>query len=81
MTRGNDTQTKVHYKGKEDDFVVFVDSVNALKEWKEDKTKPLADVVSGWKVFVSHKCVALLFFFVVFFLLSGSSVRARTEAC
>ncbi|OCK84867.1 putative RNA binding protein [Lepidopterella palustris CBS 459.81] len=55
MPRGNDTQTIVHYKGKEDDFVIFVDSVNAFKGWKADKSVPLAQVVSGWKVFVTHK--------------------------
>ncbi|KAJ4357206.1 uncharacterized protein N0V89_001781 [Didymosphaeria variabile] len=55
MPRGNDQQTKVHYKGQEDDFIIFVDSANAVKEWKEDKSVPLAQVVSGWKVFITHK--------------------------
>lgn len=55
MVRGNDSQTKVHYKGNEDDFIVFVDSAKAVQDWKCDKTVPLAQVVSGWKVFVTHK--------------------------
>jgi len=55
MPRGNAGQTKVHYKGKEDDFVIFVDSSEDVKKWKSDKTVPLAQVVSGWKVFVTHK--------------------------
>lgn len=55
MPRGNDQQTKVHYKGKEDDFVIFVDSVEALQNWKKDSSIPLAQVVSGWKVFTTHK--------------------------
>lgn len=55
MTRGNDTQTKVHYKGAQDDFVIFVDSVQAVQGWKNDKSVPLAQVVNGWKIFVTHK--------------------------
>ncbi|KAF2494070.1 putative SDO1-like protein C21C3.19, partial [Lophium mytilinum] len=54
MPRGNAAQTKVHYKGAEDDYVIFVDSAKAVAEWKEDKTIPLSSVVSGWKVFVTH---------------------------
>ncbi|KAK5007134.1 shwachman-Bodian-diamond syndrome protein [Cryomyces antarcticus] len=53
--RGNASQTKVHWKGKNDDFVVFVDSAKAVQDWKKDKSIPLAQVVSGWKVFVTHK--------------------------
>ncbi|KAF2714036.1 putative RNA binding protein [Pleomassaria siparia CBS 279.74] len=55
MTRGNDQQTKVHYKGDQDDFVVFVESSKIVEQWKEDKSIPLAQVVAGWKVFVTHK--------------------------
>ncbi|KAF2813095.1 putative RNA binding protein [Mytilinidion resinicola] len=55
MPRGNAQQTKVHYKGAEDDYVIFVDSAKAVQEWKEDKSIPLSSVVSGWKVFVTHK--------------------------
>jgi hypothetical protein len=55
MPRGNDQQVKVHYKGKEDDYIVFVDSMTALEEWKKDSSVPLAQVVSGFKVFVTHK--------------------------
>ncbi|KAF2471072.1 putative RNA binding protein [Lindgomyces ingoldianus] len=55
MTRGNAEQTKVHFKGKEDDFVIFVDSSKAVQDWKADSSIPLAQVVSGWKVFVTHK--------------------------
>lgn len=55
MVRGNAAQTKVHHKGQSDDFIVFVESGQAVKEWRADKTVPLAQVVNGWKVFVSHK--------------------------
>jgi len=55
MPRGNAAQTKVHYKGKDEDFVIFVDSVADLQAWRKDKSTPLAQVVSGWKVFVTHK--------------------------
>jgi hypothetical protein len=55
MTRGETTQYKVHYKGKEDDFVVFVDDVESYKKWKEDSSVALAQVVSAFKIFVTHK--------------------------
>ncbi|KAF1955390.1 putative RNA binding protein, partial [Byssothecium circinans] len=55
MPRGNDQQTKVHYKGSDDDYIIFVDSVKAFEEWRKDSSIPLAQVVSGWKVFVTHK--------------------------
>lgn len=53
--KGNAGQTKVHYKGKEDDFVIFVESVEAVQNWKKDSSIPLAQVVNGWKVFITHK--------------------------
>ena len=53
--RGNAPQTKVHLKGKDEDFVIFVDSKEAVQEWKKDRSVPLAQVVSGYKIFVTHK--------------------------
>lgn len=53
--RGNDSQTKVHYKGADDDFIIFVDSAKAIQDWKKDSSIPLAQVVSGFKIFVTHK--------------------------
>lgn len=44
-----------HYKGKDEDFIVFVDDVKAAKDWKTDKSIPLAQVVSAFKIFVTHK--------------------------
>jgi len=55
MTRGEGSQVKVHYKGKDEDFIVFVDDVKSFKEWQTDKSIPLAHVVSSFKVFVTHK--------------------------
>jgi ribosome maturation protein Sdo1 len=55
MPRGLGQQTKVHYKGAADDFIIFVDNEEIVAKWKQDKTVPLSDVVSGWKVFVTHK--------------------------
>ena len=57
MPRGNAGQTKVFYKGKEEDFVILVDSAKQVQAWKSDKSIPMTDVVSGWKVFVTHKFV------------------------
>lgn len=53
--RGNAQQSKCHYKGKNDDFIIIVESAQAVAEWKADKSVPLAQVVNGWKVFVTHK--------------------------
>ncbi|WPH04830.1 Hypothetical protein R9X50_00772700 [Acrodontium crateriforme] len=53
--RGNDQQVKVHFKGTDEDFIVFVESADAVKKWKSDRTIPMAQVVSGWKIFVTHK--------------------------
>ena len=53
--RANTAQVKVHHQGKDDDFVIFVESQQAVKDWKNDKSTPLAQVVNGWKVFVTHK--------------------------
>ncbi|THZ50337.1 putative RNA binding protein [Aureobasidium pullulans] len=53
--RGNAAQVKVHFKGNDDDYIVFVDSAQAVRDWKADKSVPLAQVVSGWKIFVTHK--------------------------
>ncbi len=55
MTRGNAAQSKVHYQGKEDDFVIMVDDIESVKKWKSDRSIPLAQVVSGFKIFVTHK--------------------------
>jgi len=55
MTRGEGQQTKVHYKGKDEDFVVFVDDAKSARDWKTDKSIPLAQVVSSFKIFVTHK--------------------------
>jgi ribosome maturation protein Sdo1 len=55
MTRGNVAHTKVHYAGKDEDFIVFVESPEAVHGWRKDKSIPLAQVLSGWKVFITHK--------------------------
>lgn len=56
--RGNAQTTKVHYKGKDEDFIVIVESEQAVKDWLGDRSIPLAQVVDGFKVFVTHKYVA-----------------------
>jgi ribosome maturation protein Sdo1 len=55
MTRGNDQVTKVYYKGQTDDFLIFVDDVEAARKWKNDRTIPLAQVLSGWGIFITHR--------------------------
>lgn len=58
--KGNVDVFKVHYKGEEDDFIVFVESVEDYKKWKNDRTIPLASVVNSFKIFITHKSVFLL---------------------
>ncbi|KAK3341711.1 ribosome maturation protein [Lasiosphaeria hispida] len=55
MVRGEATQVKVHLKGNDEDFVVFLDSTDDYKKWLADKSVPLAQVVSSFQVFVTHK--------------------------
>ncbi|KAL9132231.1 MAG: hypothetical protein Q9217_000035 [Psora testacea] len=57
MPRGNAAQSKVHYQGKEEDFVIMVDDIPSVQNWKKDKSIPLAQVVSGFKIFVTHKYI------------------------
>ncbi|PIG81149.1 RNA binding protein [Aspergillus arachidicola] len=55
MTRANEQTAKVFYKGSSEDFVVFVDDIETLNKWRKDRSIPLADVVNGFKIFVTHK--------------------------
>jgi hypothetical protein len=58
MTRGESTQSKVHYKGSSDDFLVFVEDQDQYKQWlKGDTSIPLAQIVSSFKIFLTHRCV------------------------
>ncbi len=58
MARGEVQQTKIHFKGKDEDFIIFVDDAESAKKWKTDKTIPLAQVVSSFKIFVTHGYVS-----------------------
>lgn len=55
MTRSDDTNSKVFYKGASEDFIVFVEDVATLKNWRNDRSIPLAQVLNGWKIFVTHR--------------------------
>ncbi|KAI9730458.1 MAG: hypothetical protein M1818_008153 [Claussenomyces sp. TS43310] len=55
MAKGEGNQTKVHYKGAEDDFVIFVVNAQIVRDWQGDKSIPLAQVVDSFKIFVTHK--------------------------
>jgi Shwachman-Bodian-Diamond syndrome (SBDS) protein len=54
MTRGNAPQTKVIYKGASDSFVIFAEGEQEIKDWKKDRSVPLAQVVAGFKIFQTH---------------------------
>lgn len=53
MARGQGLQSKVHFKGNTDDFLVFVEDPALLKKWKDDKTIALVEVVDSFKVFTT----------------------------
>ncbi|RMZ89479.1 hypothetical protein DV736_g3291, partial [Chaetothyriales sp. CBS 134916] len=55
MPRGNTTVSKVHYQGKTEDFIVFIESPEQLEAWKKDSSIPLAQVVDSFKIMVTHK--------------------------
>lgn len=55
MARGETVQNKVHFKGKDEDFLVFVDDLELYKKWQSDKSIPLAHFISSFKVFGTHK--------------------------
>ena len=50
MARGEANQPKIHYKGKDEDFVVFVDDIKDAQKWKTDKTiraQPWSPFIAG----------------------------------
>ncbi|OGM50067.1 RNA binding protein [Aspergillus bombycis] len=55
MPRANEPTAKVFYKGAAEDFIVFVDDIQVLNNWRKDRSIPLADVVNGFKIFVTHR--------------------------
>jgi hypothetical protein len=55
MTRGDVNHVKVHYRGNDEDFIVFLDSVEDYQKWLKDRSVPLAQVVSSFKVFTTHR--------------------------
>ncbi|PYI29261.1 DUF1960-domain-containing protein [Aspergillus indologenus CBS 114.80] len=55
MPRAVEQTSKMFYKGSSDDFVIFVDDNDVVNKWRNDRSIPLADVVNGFKIFVTHK--------------------------
>jgi len=43
------------YRAKSNDFIVLVDSLDALAKWKKDTSTPLVDVVDSFDIFVTNK--------------------------
>jgi hypothetical protein len=74
MARGEANRLKVHYKGtNDDDFIVFLDSSEDYQKWLGDKTVPLAQVVSSFKVFTTHRYVFALLGFAMLSCASPTS--------
>ena len=55
MARGQGLQSRVHYKGSADDYVVFVEDPAMLKKWRDDKSIALVEVVDAFKIFTTGK--------------------------
>jgi ribosome maturation protein Sdo1 len=43
------------YKAKSNDFVVIVESTEAVAKYRKDSSKPLIDVVDSFDIFVTNK--------------------------
>ena len=56
--RGNTQTVKVHFQGHEEDFIVFVSDAQSVRDWRNDRSIPLAQVLNGWQVFITHKSVS-----------------------
>ncbi|KAM0437509.1 hypothetical protein ACHAPT_001873 [Fusarium lateritium] len=54
MARGETQQTKVYFKGSSEEFLIFIDDVEAYKKWQSDKSVPLAHFISSFKIFLTH---------------------------
>lgn len=54
MARGETQQTKVYLKGSSEEFLIFIDDVEAYKKWQTDKSVPLAHFISSFKIFLTH---------------------------
>ncbi|KAF1835299.1 DUF1960-domain-containing protein [Decorospora gaudefroyi] len=55
MARGNSPQTQVFYKGSTgEQFCIFVESEEVLKNWKSDTSIPMTEVLAGWKIMVAE---------------------------
>jgi len=48
-------QIKVYYKGDTNDFVVIVESPEAVTRYRKDSSIPLVDVVNSFDIFVTNK--------------------------
>jgi hypothetical protein len=67
MPRGNAQIVEVIYTAKGGEcFIVLVDSLEDYQAWKKDESIPLAQVVSGFKVFTAHKYVSRPLFLYLF---------------
>ncbi|KAF2202532.1 DUF1960-domain-containing protein [Delitschia confertaspora ATCC 74209] len=55
MTRGTVQETKMHYKGAQDDYIIYLNNPEAVQNWKKDKSIPLVDVVNAFQVFCTHQ--------------------------
>ena len=56
MVRGESTQTKVHHRANGEDFIVFVDDVEAYNKFKGGDTSiPLSHFMSNFTIYTTHK--------------------------
>jgi hypothetical protein len=76
MARGGNHMTRVHYKGRHDDYFVFLDSTDDYRRWLHDSSIPLAQVVRSFQVFCTHKYVTSAAFYDYL-----AAIRSLTYRC
>lgn len=47
-------QTRVFYKGQNEDFIVFLDDLEAMEKYKTDSTIPMSQFLGSFDVFKSY---------------------------
>ncbi|KAK5936513.1 hypothetical protein PMZ80_011260 [Knufia obscura] len=55
MARGEAPQTRIYFKGKDDEFVIFVNNAEAAERWNSDKSTPLVRVVKTFQIFKTRE--------------------------
>jgi hypothetical protein len=72
-------QSKAYYKGRTEDFVIFVEDITAVQNWRKDHTLPLAQVMVMGGKYLPHISRCLLSFIHVHYPSSGNIYQPNNE--